>query len=181
MPDDIDQLISQFRERGSAASPAWKLGVVMELERLRDERIVPFLIEVLVDHRQPTEVRTHVLRRVKNGGIPPDENGRVAAALIFLLGETSNADLRTHTTLALGALTDVDRVLLVLGSIALDESAPLDLRYAAFSSLDRAGPTERSIAILRTLAADETLGRTARSTLHAWRADQETSDDDDDD
>ena len=57
----------------------------------------------------------------------------------------------------------------VLGSIALDKSAPLDLRYTAFTSLERAGPNDQSIAVLRTLADDETLGRTARSTLLAWR------------
>jgi hypothetical protein len=82
--------------------------------------------------------------------------------------------------LALGVLTDVDGVLYALGSIALDESIPLDLRYSAFMSLERAGPTDSSMAVLRTLAHDETLGRTARSTLRAWRVAQETCDDQDD-
>ncbi len=181
MPDDIARLIAEFRRRGSAASLAWKLGIVMDLERFAEGRIVPFLVEVLVDRRQPTEVRTHLLKRIRNGGIRPEENGRVAAALISLLDETSPADLRTHVVLALGALTDVGGVLTVLGSIALDESAPVDLRYIAFTSLERAGPTEHSIAVLRTLAHDETLGRTAHSTLLAWRVAQETSDDNDDD
>jgi hypothetical protein len=174
MPDDIERLIAEFRRRGSATSLAWKLGIVMDLERVPDDRIVPFLVEVLVDHRQPMEVRTHLLKRIRNGGIRPQENGRVAAALVSLLGKTSSADLRTHVVLALGALTDVDGVLPVLGSIALDESAPLDLRYSAFTSLERAGPIEHAIAVLRTLAHDETLGRTARSTLLAWRVAQET-------
>ena len=181
MRDDIDQLITEFRRRGPAASPAWKLGIVMDLERSLDDRIVPFLVEVLVDRRQPTEVRTPLLKRIRNGRIRPEENGRVAAALVSLLGETSNANLRTHAVLALGALTDVDGVVPVLGSIALDESAPLDLRYTAFTSLERSGPTEHSIAVLRTLAQDETLGRTARGTLLAWRVAQETSDEDNDD
>jgi hypothetical protein len=144
-----------------------QLGILMDLERVPDDRIVPFLVDVLVDRRQPTEVRTHLLKRIRNGGIRPADNGPVAAALISLLGESANANVRTHTVLALGALTDVDGVLPVLGSIALDESAPLDLRYTAFTCLERAGPTEDSIAVLRTLAHDETLGRTAHSTLLA--------------
>jgi hypothetical protein len=181
MPDDIDQLIAEFRSRGSTASLAWKLGIVMDLERAPDDRIVPFLVEVLVDRRQPAEVRTHVLKRIRNGGMRPEENGRVAAALVSLLGETWNANLCTQAVLALGVLTDVDGVLPVLGSIALDESAPVDLRYTAFTSLERAGPTEHSITVLRTLSHDETLGRTAHSTLLAWRVAEETSNDDDDD
>ena len=54
MPDEIDQLITEFRRQGPAASPTWKLGIVMDLERLPDDRIVPFLVEVLIDRRQPT-------------------------------------------------------------------------------------------------------------------------------
>jgi hypothetical protein len=181
MPDDIDQLITEFRSRGPRASLAWKLGIVMDVERAVDDRIVPFLVEVLVDRGQPMALRTHLLKQIRNGRIRPEENGRVAAALISLLGATSNPNLRTHAVVALGALTDVGGVLPVLGSIALDSSAPLDLRYTAFTSLERAGPTRHSIAILRTLAHDETLGRTARSTLVAWRVAEETSDDDDDD
>ena len=140
MPDDIDQLITEFRSRGSAASLAWKLSILMDLERVPDDRIVPFLVEVLVDRRQPTEVRTHLLKRIRNGGVRPAQNGPVAAALISLLGETANANIRTQTVLALCALIDVDGVLAVLGRIALDESAPLDLRYTAFTTVERAGP-----------------------------------------
>ena len=77
MPDDIDQLITEFRRRGSAASLAWKLGVGMDLERVPDDRIVPFLVEVLVDRRQPIELRLHLLKRIRNGRIRPEENGRV--------------------------------------------------------------------------------------------------------
>jgi len=141
----------------------------MDLERVPDDRVVPFHAEVLVDNRQPTSLRTHILRRIRNGAIRQEEHGPVAAALVQLLRETSTADLRADAVLALGALTDVGGVLPVLGSIALGESVPLDLRYSAFMSLERAGPTEHSIAVLRTLAHDETLGRTARSTLLAWR------------
>src|SRR6476660_4034125 len=101
MSDDIDHLITEVRRRGSAASLAWKLGIVMDLERVPDDRIVPFLIEVLVDRRQPTELRAHLLKRIRNGGIRPEENRRVAAALIFLLREISNTNIRTHAVLAL--------------------------------------------------------------------------------
>jgi hypothetical protein len=181
MADEIDQPIAEFRRRGPSASRAWKLGVVIGVERIPDDRVVPFLVEVLIDDRQPIDLRLHILRRIRNGPIRVEEHARVVAALIPLLRETSNADLRADIILALGALTEVDGVLPLLGGIAMDESLPLDLRYSAFMSLERAGPTEHAIAVLRVLAHDETLGRTARSTLLAWRVAQETSDDDDDD
>ena len=51
-------------------------------------------------------------------------------------------------------------------SLAGDES--IDLRYAAFTSVERAGPTPESVAILRQMAGDDTLGDAARSVLSAW-------------
>jgi hypothetical protein len=177
MQDDIDQLIAEFRRRGRRASAAWKLGVVMDLERVHDNRIVPFLVEVVADDLQPTDLRTHILRRIRNDAIRPEAHALVAAALVPLVRQASMPDIRAEVVLALGALSDVDGVLAVLASVALEESNPLDLRYCAFMALDRAGPTERSIAALRTLVNDEMLGPTARGTLQAWRVGQETSND----
>src|SRR5258708_7154301 len=45
----------------------------------------------------------------------------------------------------------------------------LDLRYSAFTSLQRAGPTSESVSLLRQLTEDETLGRSARSLLSTWQ------------
>ena len=57
----------------------------------------------------------------------------------------------------------------MLGSIALDLREPIDLRYSAFTSLERAGPVDECVEILRQLAVDEALGRSARSLLSTWK------------
>jgi len=86
--------VSLEREPSSVKS---KLDVLMDLEWIRDPRVVPFLLRVL---RNP------------------------------------------------------------------DESY---LRYAALTSIERAGPTPDCIPILREIARDEILGDAARSVLTAWR------------
>jgi len=56
-----------------------------------------------------------------------------------------------------------------LGGLALDPDELIDLRYSAFTSLQRAGPTAECVALVQQLSADETLGGCARSLLSLWR------------
>ena len=90
----------------------------------------------------------------------------------------SSPDVRMRAVVALGDFADVAEVVGVLGRIALDQAEALDLRYGAYTSVERCGPTPESIALLRRLLDDETLGRTARSALVAWRVPEAATDDD---
>jgi HEAT repeat protein len=166
--DDVEQLFAAFRARAMSAA-ASKLDVLIDLERLNDPRIVPFLLLVLIDREEPTEVRIHVVKRLRNGPLASESRGVVARAIIQILEDGSNPDLRLHAALALAEFTDVEAVAHVLGSLALEVTEPLDLRYSAFTSLERAGPTPECVALLRQLVADETLGRSARSLLSMWQ------------
>jgi hypothetical protein len=167
--DEVEQLIEAFRTQGRSAVGS-RLDVLMDLERLQDPRVVPFLIRVLSDRNQPVEVRIHVVKRLRNGRLATDRRGSVANAISQVLADDSNPpELRLQAALALAEFTDVEGVPLVLGSLALDVTEPLDLRYSAFTSLQRAGPTPESVGLLRQLLADETLGRSARSLLSTWQ------------
>jgi hypothetical protein len=81
----------------------------------------------------------------------------------------ANSDLRLQAVLALGAFTDINSVLSVLGSLAMEPEESIDLRYSAFTSLERAGPTSECINLMRQLSNDEILGCTARAALMRWR------------
>jgi hypothetical protein len=76
--------------------------------------------------------------------------------------------LRLQAALALGDFTQSGGVLTNLSSIALARDESLDLRYAAFTALERAGPTPECVALLRQITRDEVLGDAARSVLSAW-------------
>jgi len=69
--DDVERLIE--RSGRSTRSVLSKLDALLDLEQLDDPRIVPFLLRVLADQREPTEVRIHVLKRLRNGS-PSSEN-----------------------------------------------------------------------------------------------------------
>jgi hypothetical protein len=71
--------------------------------------------------------------------------------------------------LALAEFADIDGVPAALGELALDADLPLDVRYYAFTSLERAGATTECVALVRRLVSDDTLGAAARSLLLSWR------------
>jgi hypothetical protein len=153
-----------------AASPMTKLDRLMDLERLDDPRIVPFLVGVLADETQPMEVRIHLIRRLRNGRLTPDERLLVASLLCRLLQRDGQPNLRLQTALALGEFTDIEGVLAALGTLALAADEPIDLRYSAFTSMQRVGPTPECIALLQELSLDATLGLAAENVLTAWGA-----------
>jgi hypothetical protein len=59
-------------------------------------------------------------------------------------------------------------VLSALGTLSAAEWEPTELRYNAYTSLQRAGPTALCVTILRSLSADETFGQSARALLASW-------------
>ena len=165
--DEVEQLIKAYDSR-AASPPVSKLGILIDLEALPDPRIVPFLLRVLADRREPTEVRIHVLKRLRNGRLPPECRPLVAEAILQVVSDRSSPDLRLQASLALAEFTDIAGVPTRLGRLALDSDEPIDLRYSAFTSLQRAGSTPECVALLRELTTDEMLGRSARSLLSLW-------------
>ena len=167
--DKVERLIQVFSARGAMASAAAKLDVLLDLERLRDRRVVFFLLQLLADPNQPAEVRVHVLKRLRNGPLTADDRVTVAGALRQLLSSGSSLNLRLQAALALGEFPQIAGVLPALGTLALEPHESIDLRYAAFTSLERAGPTTECVNLLRQLSNDDTLGCAARSVLVCWR------------
>jgi hypothetical protein len=165
--DDVARLIDAFRDRATP-SLASRLNVLIELDLLSDPRIVPFLLHVLADQHEPTQVRVHILKQLRNGRLTPAHRSAVAEALLEILSERSNPVLRLESAWALAEFTDIDGVPAGLGGPALDRDESIDLRYSAFTSLQRAGPTTECVTLLRQLLGDEMLGQSARSALLSW-------------
>jgi HEAT repeat protein len=163
----VEELIEAFKARSTSAVSS-KLDVLMDLERLGDERIVSFLLQVLADEREPTEVRLHVLRRLRDRHFIPARRLVVAETLGHVVADHPSPCLRLKAALALAEFADLACVVSRLGDLALDPDEQIDLRYSAFTSLQRAGPTEECVALVRRLSTDEMLGGCARSLLSLW-------------
>src|SRR5713226_7408962 len=166
--DDVNRLIEAFKTRATWSLMS-KLDALMDLEQIDDPRIVPFLVEVLVDAGESTEVRINVLRQLRNGRLQPLQRQSVAEAVLQVVSDRSSPDLRLQAVLALAEFTDIDGVTATLGGLPLDPGETINVRYSAFTSLQRAGATTECVALLRQLSADELLGRSARGVLLSWQ------------
>ena len=107
MDDDVEQLIQAFNARGAMSSPAVKLNVLMDLERLPDGRVASFLLHVLANSAEHSEVRIHVLKRLRNGTLTAAERCSTARALKELMANGASVDPRLQAALALEEFTDI--------------------------------------------------------------------------
>jgi hypothetical protein len=166
---ELARLITLYRARASASAKS-KLDVLIDLERMRDSGVVPFLLEVLEDRHEIDEVRIYLVKRLRsrNGFAVPADRPLLAKAVGKVLADESNLQLRLQAALTLGHFTEIDGVLSRLSAVSLARDESIDLRYAAFTSVERAGRTSESIAVMRQITSDETLGDAARSVLSAW-------------
>ena len=172
MSDELERLSNIYRLRATAPAKS-RIDALLDFVRIRDSRVVPFLLYVLEDQRESQEVRVHVVKQLRRGGglLAPTDAPPVAEALGDVLADASSEELRLQAALALGDFTQVPGVLSKLMAVAVAREESIDLRYAAFTSIERAGPTAESIAELQQLTLDETLGGAARSVLSAWHVD----------
>jgi hypothetical protein len=169
MTDDFQKLAEEYAARGVTAASS-RLNLLMDIERIRDRRVLPFLLSVLRDCHESNAVRIYVLKQLRhgNGLLLPADRPPAADAIGDVLAGHSSEDVRVLAALALGVLTEQAGVLAKLGAICVAPDESIDLRYAAFTALQRAGPTSECVELLRGIASDETLGGPARNVLSAW-------------
>jgi hypothetical protein len=169
MVNEFARLVGLYRTR-VLASTGSKVEVLMDIEQLGDMRVVPFLLQVLADPCELRQVRMHALKWLRDGHFPPGDRPRVAEAIRQVVSDGSAESLRLQAVMALAEFADVDGVQATLGQVALDAGEAIELRYCAFTSLERAGLTSESVALLQMLSADGVLGSCARHALSLWRS-----------
>jgi hypothetical protein len=166
--DNVDALIRAFESRGKRDQSLWKLDVLLDLGRLVDPRVVRFLAAIATDVDEPLDVRLEALSRLREVAQSPSDRLVAASAGLAALATGSDDRVRLRAALVLGDFVDVDGVLSALGTLAAAECEPTELRYDAYTSLQRAGPTTACVAILRSLSNDETFGQSTRALMASW-------------
>jgi hypothetical protein len=68
---------------------------------------VAFLVEVLTDRRESTAVRSHVLRRLRDGRLLATARPLVVEALLHIIPDGARPELRLQAVLALGDFVDL--------------------------------------------------------------------------
>ncbi len=166
--DEIDSLIQAFGSRGKWDQALWKLDILLDLSRLIDPRVVRFLAAIITDNDEPLGVRSEALSLLPNAAFNAGERELAASAGLMVLAPGSDGQIRLRAAIVLGEFVDVEGVLSRLGTLAAADFEPTELRYNAYTSLQKAGPTADCVGILRLLDDDETFGQSARALMAAW-------------
>lgn len=166
--DAVETLIQAFWSHGRRNQSLWKLDVLLDLSRLVDPRVVQFLAAIVTDTSEPVDVRLEALSSLREAAQSPSDRRAAATAGLAALAAGSDSRIRLRAAIVLGDFVDAEDVLRALGALAAAESEPTELRYNAYTSLQRAGLTTECVAILRSLADDETFGQSARALMASW-------------
>jgi HEAT repeat protein len=165
--DHVGRALAQFNQRRKLSATS-KIKALLNIQELEDPRVLPFLLYVAADTDELPEVRSHVIRTMRTRDLAADARVSVARVVgTILLGDPSSS-VRAQCALTLGEFTDIEGVPRMLGTVALDKTEPLDLRYSAFTSLERAASRPESVQVLQQLSVDETFGRSAQRLLSRW-------------
>src|SRR4051812_44614974 len=107
--DKVDRLIHAFGSRGKHNQSLWKLDVLLDLGRLGNPRVAPFLAALVADADEPTDVRSEALSRLRAIARTPSDRLLAACAGLTALATGSDSRLRLRAAIVLGDLVDVDR------------------------------------------------------------------------
>jgi hypothetical protein len=168
--DEVGRLLRRVADPN--VETTWRLDALLDLGRVEDPRVARVLLGVLSETSEPSSMRLGVLRHLRDWSDAHEPRAEVAEVLRGLLRDrlTTPPGLRAQAALALGDYTDLPQVVADLGAVCGEATDAFDIRYAAFTSLQWAGPIPDCIALLRQISDDETLGHAARSILASWRS-----------
>lgn len=173
--DEVSTLIEKFRAEGARTArdggPSGKDEIVRRLSSFDDERVLPFLLEVLEDGEEYDLARIEVLKFLnvmRRGDRVRDEG--VARLVRHVLTNDSDDDVRSYAAIAVSNFMDVDGSAEAARSVLLNREEDEALRWNAFAAFEGMGPTPESISALTACEQDDELGDSATQVLGDWRA-----------
>jgi hypothetical protein len=154
--DEVERLLERFRTAPHDFAPEDHLG---------DPRVAPFLIALAADPDAYDLARIEAMKVLRLW--PPDDPAAAGRAIAAVLRGDEDEMVRQYAAMALGPYAADDTVLDALRAAALGDDDE-DVRHNALAAVREAGPDDRTVALLRRLASDATLGRSATRTLREW-------------
>ena len=118
--DEAGRLIREYHMLASS-SVASRLDVLLDLVRIRDPQVMPFLLKVLGDRSESRESAHPCAEALRNGDglVAPVERPQFAKAIGDVSADNSTTQLRVEAAPALGLFTEIDGVLTAFSTLAL--------------------------------------------------------------
>jgi len=178
--DHVAKLIDAF-SHPSAADRQWptydgqnafKCEIVRQLEDYTDDpRVLTFFLAVLADHNEFDLARIDMLEMLEWKPWTEDERAAIWPIVLQSVLHDPDEVVRSYAAMALNTYQNVPQVVAAAESVVRNRTEERNVRSSAFSILERLGPTDRVVTLLRDLCSDEEFAPTALRLLREWGED----------
>jgi hypothetical protein len=145
--DRVGALIAEYRRvQPDANGNSYRRSEIIrsELWDLPDERILPFLVEVVGDEGEFHLARIEALQvlplKIDDWNPPPQQRAQAAGVLVRVMLHDADPLVRSYAAMAMYAFRDVPGVLPAVMTVLQDEEDDINLLHNAFSALDLGRP-----------------------------------------
>jgi hypothetical protein len=175
--DNVSRLINLFKSEDTSSlaniASSRKPQIIIELEDIDDERILPFFLEVLLNEREYDLARIETLQvlEVRNLSYPrvQEEYDQVGQAIKQVLVNSTDQDIRNYAAMAIASYIETEGAFDVIEGILLDEKEDINLRYNAFGVIEEIGLQDRSMEILKKLIQNPEFNQPSLRLINEWQ------------
>lgn len=171
--DEVGVLIGRFEDEDTDSLPeidtSKKVDIVRRLENLTDERVLPFFMRVLASQQEYDLARIEILRILEVRRARDAHEGELIGKLIQrMLSSDPDDDVRNYAAMAISSYMDVKGSLEVVEGIIFNVEEEINLRWNAFTAVERMGPTREGELMLHRLLKDDQFKGSAQRVLSQW-------------
>jgi tetratricopeptide (TPR) repeat protein len=147
-----------------------KTNVIEKFGEFDDERILQFVLTILVDESEYDLARVDIAKILEYRAAKNEkEKQEIAKSLILVLKNTEDDYLvRQYAAMAISPYSDVEGIFELATQIILNPDEDINVRYNVLDVFERDGPTEKTLKIFRELLKDEEFQKTASRILKEW-------------
>lgn len=168
--EQVQQLIAAFHNQQQNKKNEYpgKMTIIRSLEERDTPEVLTFFLQTVANPQEYDLARMEILKILRLYKSDEQQRQNIAQVLVTIVKEDQDDLVRSYAIMALRNYTGIEQVDDVVERVVTDEDEDEDLRFNAFSVLERIGPNERTRRLLQDLAEDEVLGSAVKRVRKTW-------------
>ena len=173
--DEVGHLIAQFRAEDitQVRDSSNKIALLRQLEQHYgdDQRVLPFLLEVLSDTQEYDLARIEALKFFELKEEEDEDIGRqVGQAIKHILAHDPDDEVRNYAAMAASSYVGVNGIVGELEKVIFNPEEDVNIRWSAFAAIEEMGPTNQSKRIMVKALQDEEFKEYTARVLDIWQS-----------
>lgn len=171
--DEVGHLISTFKEENTKSLDnvdfSRKVRIIMELEGVDDDRVLPFFLETVMNEDEYDLARIEILKILEiRESNDKDEHQKIGHIVKNILMNDPDDDVRNYAAMTVSNFMDVEGVIEQIVKIIFNVEEDINLRWNAFTAVEKMGPTQQSLEILQKCLSEDEFKKSVLLILNRW-------------